>query len=236
MITLQHLVKKYGSKTAVDIEQLSITHEGLIGLVGNNGAGKTTLFRLILDLVEPTEGEVCINGKNVALHEDWKATTGAFIDSGFLMDFLTPTEYFNFIGKFNNITEAEVAAHCAHYARFLPEKEDLNATYIRNLSAGNKQKVGIVGALLHHPRLVLLDEPFNFLDPTSQSMLKLLLSEYASTYQAIVFISSHNLNHVADSSERVLLMEKGHILRDMHKADSDIEAELTAYFNVNSAD
>lgn len=232
MITIHHLKKNFGTKQAVDIDCLQIDGSQLVGLVGNNGAGKTTLFRLILDLIEPSEGEVSINDKNVKGNEEWKTFTGTFIDSGFLIDFLTPMEYFLFIAQLNNIAKDQVENICERYQRFLPEKNDLQTAYIRDLSAGNKQKVGIVAALIHNPQIVLLDEPFNFLDPTSQSMLKHLLNEYANEHQATVIVSSHNLNHVADACQRVLLMEHGKILRDMSKADTDIEKELTDYFEV----
>lgn len=236
MITIHNLLKKFGSKTAVQIPELVIGEKAVIGLVGNNGAGKTTLFRLILDLSEATEGYVEIEGRNVVQDESWKNFTGTFIDSGFLIEYLTPIEYWEFIAKMNHINIDTVKNMCEHYAHFLPEENDLRHTYIRELSAGSKQKVGIVGALLHTPKLVLLDEPFNFLDPTSQSVLKRLLLEYVEANEATIIVSSHNVNHVADISKRVLLMEKGGIIRDMDKSDSNIAEELNAYFEVDDND
>ena len=99
MITIDKLKKNFGEKIAVDIEHYEINQGDMLGLVGNNGAGKTTLFRLMLDLLKADNGKVVINDIDVSLNEDWKAFTGAFIDSGFFFFFLTPEEYFYFIGK-----------------------------------------------------------------------------------------------------------------------------------------
>ena len=98
MITINNLIKAYNKKIAVDIPQLEIGN-GIIGLVGNNGAGKTTLFRLLLDLIKADRGEVFSNEKNVAKSDDWKSYAAAYIDEGFLIQYLTPEEYFYFVGK-----------------------------------------------------------------------------------------------------------------------------------------
>ena len=99
MITINKLQKNFGEKKAVDIENYIINQGEMLGLVGNNGAGKTTLFRLILDLLKTDAGNVTINDIDVSKSEEWKKFTGAFIDDGFLIDYLTPEEYFYFIGK-----------------------------------------------------------------------------------------------------------------------------------------
>ena len=99
MIQISNLQKKFGEKTAVNIDNYLINQGDMLGLVGNNGAGKTTLFRLILDLLQADRGKVTINDIDVCKSEDWKNFTGAFIDDGFLIDYLTPEEYFYFIGK-----------------------------------------------------------------------------------------------------------------------------------------
>lgn len=104
--------------------------------------------------------------------------------------------------------------------------------YIRDFSAGNKQKVGIVAALLTRPQLVILDEPFNFLDPSSQNHLKKLLVEYNKTEGATILISSHNLQHTTDISTRITLLEHGVIIKDLDNKDGGAEKELEEYFNV----
>ena len=103
---------------------------------------------------------------------------------------------------------------------------------IRNYSAGNKQKIGIISAMLHYPQLLILDEPFNFLDPSSQSIIKHLLKKYNEEHQATVIISSHNLNHTVDVCPRIALLEYGIIIRDIINEDNSAEKELEAYFNV----
>lgn len=103
---------------------------------------------------------------------------------------------------------------------------------IRNYSAGNKQKIGIISAMLHYPQLLILDEPFNFLDPTSQSLIKHLLKKYSEEHHATIIISSHNLNHTVDICPRIALLEKGIIIKDLQNENNSAEKELEDYFNV----
>ena len=215
MITISNLKKQFGETVACDIEQLTINDGDILGLVGNNGAGKTTLFRLLLDLLQPDGGSVLIDNINPAQSEDWKQSVGAYIDEGFLIDFLTPEEYFAFLGKVSGMTQTEV---------------DGQKKLIRNLSAGNKQKVGIISALIRRPKTVILDEPFNFLDPSSQLILKHVLTDYAKETGATLIISSHNLQHTVDISTRVVLLEHGVVIRDLPNQDASAAAELEAYF------
>lgn len=232
MIRINGLKKKFGEKVAVDIEQYEINRGDMLGLVGNNGAGKTTLFRLMLDLLKADEGEVVINDINVSQSEDWKAFTGAFIDDGFLIDYLTPDEYFYFIGKMYGLKKEEVDERLVPFERFMNGEVAGNKKLIRNFSAGNKQKIGIISAMLHYPQLLILDEPFNFLDPTSQSVIKHLLKKYNEEHNATVIISSHNLNHTVDVCPRIALLEHGLIIRDIINENNSAEKELEDYFNV----
>lgn len=198
MIAIDRLRKNFGEKVAVDIEHYEINQGDMLGLVGNNGAGKTTLFRLMLDLLKADNGKVAINDIDVSQSEDWKSFTGAFIDDGFLIDYLTPEEYFYFIGKMYGLKKEEVDERLVTFERFMNGEVIGHKKLIRNYSAGNKQKIGIISAMLHHPQLLILDEPFNFLDPSSQSVIKHLLKKYNEEYRATVIISSHNLNHTVD--------------------------------------
>ena len=232
MITLSNLQKKFGSKIAVNIDNYTIQSGDMLGLVGNNGAGKTTLFRLILDLLKADQGHVSIDGTDVSKSEEWKNTTGAFIDDGFLIDYLTPEEYFYFIGKMYGLKKEEVDQRLKPFERFMNGEVLGQKKFIRNFSMGNKQKIGIISAMLHYPELLILDEPFNFLDPSSQSIIKHLLKRYNEEQQATVIISSHNLNHTVDVCSRIALLEYGVILRDLHNVNNSAEQELEAYFNV----
>jgi ABC-2 type transport system ATP-binding protein len=231
MITIQNLKKQFGETIACDIPELNINDGDILGLVGNNGAGKTTLFRMMLDLLKPDEGEVTLDGVNPALSEEWKATTGAYIDEGFLIDFLTPEEYFAFIGKITDMTQEEVDERLKDFERLAGGEVFGQKKLIRNLSAGNKQKVGIISALFNRPKLVILDEPFNFLDPSSQNILKHELTAYAQQTGATILVSSHNLLHTIEISTRIALMEKGHIIRDITSVDESSKAKLENYFD-----
>jgi ABC-2 type transport system ATP-binding protein len=230
MITIKDLKKAFGKTIACDIEQFQVNDGDILGLVGNNGAGKTTLFRMLLDLLKPDEGEVALDGINPAQSEEWKASTGSYIDEGFLIDFLTPEEYFAFIGKITNMTQAQVDERLKDFEKLAAGEIFGQKKLIRNLSAGNKQKVGIISALFNHPKLVILDEPFNFLDPSSQNTLKHVLTDYNKQTGATILVSSHNLAHTIDISTRIALLEKGHIVRDLPNADGSAKAELENYF------
>ena len=232
MIIIDKLKKNFGEKIAVDIEHYEINQGDMLGLVGNNGAGKTTLFRIMLDLLKADDGKVIINDIDVSQSEDWKSITGAFIDDGFLIDYLTPEEYFYFIGKMYGLKKEEVDERLIPFERFMSGEVIGHKKLIRNYSAGNKQKIGIISAMLHYPQLLILDEPFNFLDPSSQSIIKHLLKKYNEVHQATVIISSHNLNHTVDVCPRIALLEHGVIIRDIINEDNSAEKELEDYFNV----
>ena len=220
MIIIDKLKKNFGEKIAVDIEHYEINQGDMLGLVGNNGAGKTTLFRIMLDLLKADDGKVIINDIDVSQSEDWKSITGAFIDDGFLIDYLTPEEYFYFIGKMYGLKKEEVDERLIPFERFMSGEVIGHKKLIRNYSAGNKQKIGIISAMLHYPQLLILDEPFNFLDPSSQSIIKHLLKKYNEEHQATVIISSHNLNHTVDVCPRIALLEHGVIIRDIINEDN----------------
>ena len=230
MITISNLKKQFGQTCACDIPSFTINDGDILGLVGNNGAGKTTLFRLLLDLLQSDEGSVSIDAINPAESEAWKKDVGAYIDDGFLIDFLTPEEYFAFLGKISGMTQEEVDQRLEAFERFASGEIFGQKKLIRNLSAGNKQKVGIISALLRKPKTVILDEPFNFLDPTSQLVLKHLITDYARETGATVIISSHNLQHTVDISTRIALLEHGQIIRDLPNIEGSATAELQEYF------
>lgn len=230
MITIDHLHKHFGETEACAIDSLCINDGDLLGLVGNNGAGKTTLFRMILDLLKPDEGKILIDSIDPSSSEEWKKDTAAYIDEGFLIDYLTPEEYFAFLAKVSAIPQKEIDSRLQAFEHFAGGEVLGQKKLIRNLSAGNKQKVGIMSVLLRQPRLVILDEPFNFLDPTSQTILKRMLTEYSQQTGATILLSSHNLQHTIDISTRIVLLEKGHILRDIANSGEEAASQLISYF------
>ena len=240
MIKIDNLKKQFGETTACDIPSFQINDGDILGLVGNNGAGKTTLFRMLLDLLKADEGSVEYviastpdeepSAINPAESEAWKRHVGAYIDEGFLIDFLTPEEYFAFLGKVSGMNQQQVDERLKDFERFANGEIFGQKKLIRNLSAGNKMKVGIISALLRRPQTVILDEPFNFLDPTSQLVLKHLLTDYNRETGATILISSHNLQHTVDISTRIALLEHGVIIRDLPNAEGSARSELEAYF------
>lgn len=231
-IRISNLKKTFGEKTAVNINDFQINDGDILGLVGNNGAGKTTLFRMILDLLKPDEGEIAIAGVNPAEHEEWKTTTGAYIDEAFLIDFLTPEEYFEFVGKTYSMDKEAIEQRQRDFEQFMDGEILEQKKLIRDFSAGNKQKIGIVAALFNKPQLVILDEPFNFLDPSSQNILKKMLTAYHEETGATILISSHNLQHTVEISSRIALLEHGVIIKDLLNENCSAEQELENYFNV----
>ena len=229
MIEIKDLKKVYNNILVVNIPHLSIKKGESVGLVGNNGAGKTTLFRMILDLIRPEQGEVISNGENVAGGELWKTYTASYLDEGFLIDYLTPEEYFYFIGGLYNKSRAEVDSLLVGLSDFFAGEILKKGKYIRDLSKGNQCKVGVVGCLLQSPALLMLDEPFANIDPSTQIRLKNLMKELNKNRGMTTIVSSHDLSHVTEVCDRILLMEKGKIIKDITTNASTLK-ELEEYF------
>lgn len=254
-ITISQLKKAFNDNMAVNIDSLHVNDGEIIGLVGNNGAGKTTMFRLMLDLLKADNGYVeltfCTNANeqmqgtgdaadtitvNPAKMEDWKRYTGAYIDDSFLIDFLLPEEYFEFIAKVCGIDNDTMRQRLDEMERFMGGEIMGKKKLIRDYSAGNKQKIGIVAAMLNHPQLLILDEPFNFLDPSSQNILKQMLTHYNQTTGATVLLSSHNLQHTVDVSSRIVLLEHGVVVKDLANSNGCADKELEHYFMVGATE
>jgi ABC-2 type transport system ATP-binding protein len=229
MITIERLQKNFGSVVAVDIENLNISKGEIVGLVGNNGAGKTTLLRLMLDLLKPNRGTVFSNNKPVYQSDHWKKFTRSYLEDNFLIEFLKAEEYFDFIGYLYGLKSNDVKLRLEVFKPIMNGEIFIYDRYIRDLSAGNKQKVGIIGALISKPEVLILDEPFSMLDPSSQLGLKLILGKFHEESTKTIIISSHNLNHVSDLCSRVILMEKGKIIKDC-KTTCETMNEIDKYF------
>lgn len=231
MISIKNLQKSYKGIIAVNIETLEIHAGEVIGLVGNNGAGKTTFFRLLLDLIRADSGEILSKGKRVTVNEEWKGYTAAYIDEGFLIDYLTPEEYFYFIGKLNQLSKADVDDFLQSYQVFFDDAILKKGKYIRDFSKGNQFKIGIIAALLTKPELLILDEPFANLDPTTQLRLVDMIKKMAADSSMCIIVSSHDINHVSEVSSRILLMEKGKIIKDIAGGEAAYD-EMVNYFKV----
>ncbi len=229
MIEITQLIKKYNQQIVLSVEHLHVAPGERLGLVGNNGAGKTTLFRLLLDLVRPTGGEVRSQGQLVHQSDHWKPYTGSYLDEGFLLDYLTPEEYFSFLGQLHGLSASELAARLQPLEGLFNDEILNNNKYIRDLSQGNRKKVGVAAALLIHPAVVVLDEPFSNLDPTTQIRLKHLLTAMATEQQTTLLISSHDLSHVTEVCDRIVVLHQGKIIRDL-RTDETTLPELEAFF------
>jgi len=230
MISIDHLHKSYGTTVATDINHLAFLPGDIIGLVGNNGAGKTTVFSLILDLIKADKGEVVSFNESVTQSEKWKKHTGAYISESFLIDFLTPEEYFEFIADLHGWNYGALYDFLGNFESLFNGEILKKGKYIRDLSKGNQKKLGIAGAFIGDPKVVILDEPFANLDPTSQSRLKALITDLHDP-ERIFLVSSHDLSHVAEVSTRIIVMERGVIVKDKTK-DEDTLDILKEYFEV----
>lgn len=229
MITINNLSKVYENKKVLSIESLDFQKGQTIGLVGNNGAGKTTLFSLILDLIEPTSGFVSIDQEKVNESENWKNKVGAFIDETFLIGYLTPEEYFYFLGELRGQTKIQVDEFLKNFNDFF-NGEILNAKkYIRDLSKGNMKKVGIIGALIGTPAIIILDEPFANLDPSTQIKLKNLIRDWSKNSDSTFLISSHDLAHTTEVCERIVVINKGELVKDIQTSPETLR-DLEQYF------
>jgi len=228
-IKIENLQKSYGTQMALDIPAIIINPGELTGIVGNNGAGKTTLLRLALNLIKATSGSVLINSQDASKSTGWKKHTASYLDEGFLIDFLTPEEYFHFAGQVYGLTPQQVDENLSILNKFLGGEIVGTRKYIRELSAGNRQKVGIAAAMLVNSKLLVLDEPFNFLDPTSQILLRNILKAKNTQSNTTMLLSSHNINHLTEICSRIILLENGKIIKDISAAASNL-SEVGSYF------
>jgi ABC-2 type transport system ATP-binding protein len=228
IIEINNLKKAYAGRTVVNIEQLHISAGETIGVVGNNGAGKTTLFRMLLDLIRPDAGEILSKGLPVVSNDQWKNYTASYLDEGFLIDYLTPEEYFVFVGSLHQMGVTAVMNYLNAHKEFFNGEILNSGKYIRDFSKGNQNKIGITAALMQQPELLILDEPFANLDPTTQIRLKAHLKQLKSA-NLTTLISSHDLNHVTDVCDRIILFEKGKVIKDLYTNENTLE-ELEVYF------
>ena len=231
MISIQNISKVYGTKKVLHIENLVIPKGESFGLVGNNGAGKTTLFSLLLDLIESTTGFIEIDGNKVHENENWKKKVSAFIDDTFLIGYLTPEEYFYFIGDLRNQNKADVDALLSKHEEFFNGDILNGKKYIRDFSKGNQKKIGIIATLIGNPEVVILDEPFANLDPTTQFRLKKIIKDLADDPNVTVLVSSHDLMHTVEVSNRIVALSKGEIVKDIQTSEETLK-ELEAFFAV----
>ena len=231
MIETTQLSKKYGKVEVLNIASLEIPTGQSFGLVGNNGAGKTTYFNMLLDLIRPTMGSITNHDIVVNQCEAWKNFTGSFIDESFLIGYLTPDEYFDFIGDLRGMNKADVKLFLTQFGEFFNDEVLGKKKYLRDLSKGNQKKAGIIAAMMGNPKVVILDEPFANLDPTTQIRLKKILKTLTENKEITVLVSSHDLSHVTEVCERIVVLDKGHLVKDIETSQETLK-ELESYFSV----
>ena len=231
MIQVNQLSKKYKGTTVLQIDNLSIPKGQSFGLVGNNGAGKTTFFSLLLDLIQPTTGAIINNEIPVHTSENWKSFTASFLDESFLIGYLTPEEYFYFIGDLRGQNKADVDALLSKHEEFFNGEILNNKKYLRDLSKGNQKKVGIIATLIGNPEVVVLDEPFANLDPTTVNRLKKIIKELSENPQVTILVSSHDLQHTVEVCDRIVALNKGEVVKDIVTSAETLQ-ELEAFFAV----
>ncbi len=229
-VEIDGLTKKYGNNTVLDIPSLTLNDGELIGLVGNNGAGKTTMMRLVLDIIQATAGRVLIDSKNVAEDPFWKSITGSFLDSTFLIDFYTPEEFFGFVAEVYGISDMELKSRLEEYETLMNGEILGTGKLIHDFSNGNRQKIGIIAAMIVAPKILILDEPFNYLDPSSQIVVAKLIRRMNLESGTTVIVSSHNLASINDICDRILLLDKGKLIMDRPHEPGTVDSELESYF------
>jgi len=231
MIQVNQLSKSYNGTTVLNIENLEIKKGESFGLVGNNGAGKTTFFSLLLDLIQPSTGYIKNSSFQVNQSENWKPLTAAFLDESFLIGYLTPEEYFYFIGDLRGQNKADVDALLAKHTEFFNGEILSSKKYIRDFSKGNQKKVGIIATLIGNPEVIILDEPFANLDPTTQFRLKKIIKDLAADPNVTILVSSHDLQHTVEVSDRIVALHKGEIVKDIQTSTETLH-ELEQFFAV----
>ena len=230
MIEFNNLKKQYGDSVVLDIPSLGIDEGELVGLVGNNGAGKTTMMRLMLDIIQASSGNVKIESRDVAINPVWKSFTGSYLDSSFLIDFYTPEEFFGFVAEAYDIPNQEMQVRLRDYETLMSGEILGTKKLLHDFSNGNRQKIGIIAAMMINPRILILDEPFNYLDPSSQIVVAKLIRQMNRDLGTTVLVSSHNLTSINDICNRILLLDKGKVLMDKPHEPGSMDEELENYF------
>ena len=212
MLYIQHLTKRYGEKKAVDDLSLHIAAGEIYGFIGHNGAGKTTTLKSVVGILQFDEGEITIDGHSVKAEPLVCKREMAYIpDNPDLYDFMTGIKYLNFVADIFGVGAAERQARIRKYADAFELTDDL-AQPIAAYSHGMKQKLAIIAAWLHQPKLIIMDEPFVGLDPKASHLLKGMMREVCDQGGAI-FFSTHVLEVAEKLCDKVAIIKGGKLIR-----------------------
>ena len=226
MLRINHLSKSYGDKKAVDDLTLHIEAGEIYGFIGHNGAGKTTTIKACCGILNYDEGEILINGIDVAKHPiDVKRITAYIPDNPDMYEFMSGIKFLNFIGDVFQVPSDKRQERIARYADIFGLTDDL-AQPISAYSHGMKQKLAIIAAWIHEPKLIIMDEPFVGLDPKASHQLKEMMREHCDKGGAI-FFSTHVLEVAEKLCDKVAIIKEGRLITsgsmDEVKGDSSLE-------------
>ena len=227
MLRIEHLTKKYGEKKAVDDLSLHIEKGEIYGFIGHNGAGKTTTIKSVVGILDFDEGEILIDGKSVKKDSlECKRVIAYIPDNPDLYEFMTGLQYLNFISDIFGVEEKERKERIEKYSTAFEIKEDL-ASPISSYSHGMKQKLAIISALVHDPKLIIMDEPFVGLDPIASHLLKDIMREKCNEGGAI-FFSTHVLEVAEKLCDKIAIIKGGKLIKsgtmEEVKGDSSLES------------
>jgi ABC-2 type transport system ATP-binding protein len=211
VIELKHLVKRYGSFTAVDDVSLHVGRGEIFGFLGPNGAGKTTTIKMMTGLSAPTSGACLIDGIDVATRPiEAKLAFGYVPDQPFLYEKLTGREFLQFVGGLFKMPHSALNASVDEYVALFEMDEFIDRS-AEEYSQGMRQRVALASALVHQPRVLIIDEPLLGLDPRSAWLVKTMLRKRA-TEGLTVFMSTHLLRIVEELCDRIAIIKKGRII------------------------
>ena len=211
MLEIKNLTKKYGDKVAVDDLSLTVESGQICAFIGHNGAGKTTTLKAIAGILNFEQGEIKIDGIDVKSNPmEAKRILAYLPDNPDLYDYLTGIEYLNFIANIFKLSVPERKEKIEQYAKRIGIYDALQSQ-ISSYSHGMKQKLALVSALIHSPRLLLLDEPFVGLDPISSHEMKLIMQEMAKA-GATIFYSTHVLDVAEKIFDQVAIIKQGKLV------------------------
>lgn len=227
MLDIKNLTKTYGDKKAVDNLTLHIAPGEICGFIGHNGAGKTTTLKSVAGILQFDEGEITIGGRSVKTEPlECKRQIAYIPDNPDIYEFMTGIQYLNFIADIFGIDETERKERTEKYAQLFELTDDLTAA-VASYSHGMKQKLAVISAWIHNPKLIIMDEPFVGLDPKAAHLLKEMMKEACSEGSAI-FFSTHVLEVAEKLCDKVAVIKGGRLIRsgsmEEVKGDDSLEA------------
>ena len=211
MLKIEHFTKKYDQYKAVDDLSLEIDDGLIYGFIGHNGAGKTTTLKSVVGILPFDEGDIFIDGKSIKKNPlECKKEMAYIPDNPDLYEYLTGIQYLNFVADVYQVSKNDREARIAKFADMLELTDDL-AQPISAYSHGMKQKLAVISAFIHNPKLIIMDEPFVGLDPKASHLLKQLMKEHCQQGGAI-FFSTHVLEVAEKLCDRIAIIKQGKLI------------------------